>query len=429
MRLNAPVSLALLAGPEIPLRVPFQSGNDGDLPLVTPDALRALITTDHLLGGSQVLEDLAYSTPERNRVFASPAHNATVNFLYDTLAAYGNYYSVSYQPFLALYLGGNASLTVGGANQDARLMAFTPPVKHLIHRSWSQAAGQALVDAIAGGAEVLGNLIVNSILQWRTTYNVIAQTRGGNQDNVLVLGGHSDSVEAGPGINDNGCGSIAILDVAIALTSFSVNNAVRFCWWSAEESMLQGSFHYVSSLEPVELAKIRLYLNFDMIASPNYIYGIYDGDGSRCGRPGPSGSAEIEALFEQYFAEEGLNYTATRFGNSDNIAFTSSNIPAGGVFTGASRIKTEEEFAAFGGQAGVAYDKNYHGPGDNVTNLNMGAFQVNTEAIAYAVATYATSFDSLPPRDVPVEKRWDPEEENLRSRRTGRINGRDVVER
>jgi carboxypeptidase Q len=84
----------------------------------------------------------------------------------------------------------------------------------------TQATGQALVDAITGGAELVGDLSVDAILENRTTYNVIAQTKGGNQDSVLALGAHSDSVEAGPGINDDGSGAIGILDVAIALTKF-----------------------------------------------------------------------------------------------------------------------------------------------------------------------------------------------------------------
>jgi Zn-dependent M28 family amino/carboxypeptidase len=97
---------------------------------------------------------------------------------------------------------------------------------------------------------------------------------------VIHLGAHSDSVAAGPGINDNGSGSIGILEVAIQLAKFTINNAVRFSWWAAEEEGLLGSAAYVASLSQEELDKIRLYLNFDMIASPNFKYGIYDGDGS-----------------------------------------------------------------------------------------------------------------------------------------------------
>jgi carboxypeptidase Q len=115
------------------------------------------------------------------------------------------------------------------------------------------------------------------------------------------------------------------------------------------------------------LDKIRLYLNFDMIASPNYVYAIYDGDGSAFGVTGPPGSAEAEHLFQDFFTvEERLPWTATEFdGRSDYGPFLDAGIASGGLFTGAEGIKTAEEAAIFGGDAGVAYDINYHGVGDN----------------------------------------------------------------
>lgn len=151
-----------------------------------------------------------------------------------------------------------------------------------------------------------------------------------------------------------------------------------------------------------------------MIASPNYKYGIYDGDGSAFNVSGAPGSAEAEKLFQDYFTNDaGLKYVPDSFdGRSDYAPFQDAGIPAGGLFTGAEGIKTEEEQALFGGKAGVAYDVNYHAEGDNVGNLNMDAFIQNAKAIAHAVATYGRSFASLPPRAVPramkrVEKEKD----------------------
>ena len=188
--------------------------------------------------------------------------------------------------------------------------------------------------------------------------------------------------------------------MAIQLAKYSVNNAIRFVWVAAEEFGLLGSTFYVASLSDAEKAKIRLNLNFDMIASPNYHYGIYDGDGSSFNLTGPPGSAEAEKLFQDYFTNDaGLKYVPEPFdGRSDYGPFLDAGIAAGGLFTGAEDIKTEEEVALFGGKAGVAYDKNYHGAGDNVANLNMDAFIQNTKAIAHAVATYGRSFASLPPK-------------------------------
>ena len=230
----------------------------------------------------------------------------------------------------------------------------------------------------------------------RSTFNVLAQSRTGDQDNVLMLGAHADSVPEGPGINDDGSGSIANLEIAKQLSNYSTTNAVRFGWWSGEEQGLLGSTYYVSQLSSAEASKIRLYLNFDMVASPNYIYAIYDGDGSAFNLSGPAGSAEAEQFFEEYFQANNLPSEPTAFdGRSDYGPFLDAGIAAGGLFTGAEENKTEEQASLFGGTAGVALDPNYHTAADNVTNLNLDAFLVNTRAIADAVGVFGQSFDRL----------------------------------
>ncbi|KAL8880194.1 MAG: hypothetical protein Q9192_008069 [Flavoplaca navasiana] len=445
------------------------------LPLVQSNLLRRVLLRSNLLAKAQILEGFAYATPERNRVFGSPGHNATVNYLYDQIAALSDYYTVELQPFVELYTAGNASLKVAGVDQGAALFTYSPSGQFvqplitvanngcvaadypaavsgkiaLISRGTCEfglksalagaagavaaviydnvdgpvfagtlgaaerpegplvptagitlANGTALKNQLSGNTTLSADLNVISIRENRTTYNVIAQTKGGDPNNVLVLTAHTDSVNEGPGINDNGSGTIGILEVAIQLAKYSVNNAIRFVWVSAEEFGLLGSTYYVAQLSDAEKAKIRLNLNFDMIASPNYKYGIYDGDGSTFGVAGAPGSAQAEKLFQDYLTNDaGLKYVASEFnGRSDYAAFQDVGIPAGGLFTGAEGIKTPEEVALFGGQAGVAYDKNYHQAGDNVGNLNMDAFIQNDKAIAHAVATYGRSFESIPPR-------------------------------
>jgi Zn-dependent M28 family amino/carboxypeptidase len=260
----------------------------------------------------------------------------------------------------------------------------------------SQAAGEALV-AGAGDTTVTLTTTAKDI----TTYNIIAQTKAGDQDNVIHISGHSDSVAAGPGINDNGSGSISILETAIQLTNYTVNNAVRFSWWTAEEEGLLGAEFYVKALNQTEKDKIRLMLDFDMMASPNFAYQIYDGDGSAYNLTGPAGSAEAEAEFDHYFDDiVKLPHTEIEFdGRSDYGPFLEAGIAAGGIACGAEGIKTEEEFKMFGGAAGVPYDVNYHEDGDNANNLNYEAWIVMTRAIAHTTATYARSFESIPPRN------------------------------
>lgn len=263
----------------------------------------------------------------------------------------------------------------------------------------SQAAGEGLVALLEIGTEVIVDMTTTA--KDVTSYNIIAQTKGGDQDNVIHIGGHSDSVAAGPGINDNGSGSISILEVAIQLMRFSVNNAVRFSWWTAEEEGLLGSEFYVKSLSQAEKDKIRLFLDFDMMASPNYAFQIYDGDGSAFNSTGPPGSSEAEAEFTHYFRDIAkVNHTEIEFdGRSDYGPFMEAGIAAGGIACGAEGIKTQEEFEMFGGAAGVPYDVNYHEDGDTTNNLNYEAWIQMTRAIAHVTATYARSFDSLPPKN------------------------------
>ncbi len=186
-------------------------------------------------------------------------------------------------------------------------------------------------------------------------YNVLAESKQGDPNNVVMAGAHLDSVEQGPGINDNGSGSAALLEVAEQMAKTKPRNMVRFAWWGAEEAGLVGSTEYVSGLSQAELDRITLYLNFDMIGSPNHVYFVYDGDNSDGvgAGPGPAGSAQIEKTFERYFNSVGLPFKGTDFsGRSDYGPFIAAEIPSGGLFTGAEGVKTAEEAAIWGGTAG-----------------------------------------------------------------------------
>ncbi|KAJ4369751.1 hypothetical protein N0V83_005514 [Neocucurbitaria cava] len=272
--------------------------------------------------------------------------------------------------------------------------------------SVSQEVGTGYVESITGGANITATIDVLTDIQNTSTYNVLATTKGGDQNNKLALGAHTDSVLAGPGINDDGSGTVGILEVAKALSKYEINNAVTFGFWAGEEEGLLGSTYYVANLPANESAQIRGYLNFDMIASPNYVHAIYDGDGSAFNISGPPGSAEIEAFFENYFTSAGQNFTATAFdGRSDYGPFLEVGIPSGGTFTGAEELKTEEEAVAFGGEAGIALDPCYHSACDNVTNLDLGTFELHGKAIAAAVATYSTSWEGFPARNTTVLRR------------------------
>jgi Zn-dependent M28 family amino/carboxypeptidase len=152
----------------------------------------------------------------------------------------------------------------------------------------------------------------------------------------------------------------------------------------------------VAELSESELDGIEMYLNFDMVGSPNYGLFIYDGDGSGFGLSGPDGSDEIEALFERYYAERDIPSEPTEFsGRSDYQAFINNGVPAGGLFTGAEGIKTEAQAEKWGGTAGIAYDPCYHQACDTIDNLSHDALDVNADAIAYVVFLYASGKEAI----------------------------------
>jgi Zn-dependent M28 family amino/carboxypeptidase len=229
-----------------------------------------------------------------------------------------------------------------------------------------------------------------------TTSNIIAESKHGDPNNVIMAGAHLDSVPEGPGINDNGTGASALLEIAQQMAKLRLPNKLRFAWWGAEESGLVGSTYYVNNLPPAGLNKIEMYLNFDMIGSPNYGLFIYDGDGSAFGLVGPEGSDDIEALFERYYAERNIPSEPTAFtGRSDYQAFILNGIPAGGLFTGAEVPKTEAQVAKWGGTADVAYDPCYHQACDTIANVNQKALRINSKAIAYVTYLYATGWEEI----------------------------------
>ena len=263
----------------------------------------------------------------------------------------------------------------------------------------------ALSTTYARGVEFSGiagltmRLFANVSRDPATTENLIAESSGGDPDNVIMAGAHLDSVAAGPGINDNGSGSSALLEVAEQMANAKpLTNKLRFAWWGAEEDGLVGSTFWVNDRLTDEdgLDDIELYLNFDMVASPNYGLFIYDGDGSGFGLEGPPGSADIEALFETYYADRNIPSEPTAFdGRSDYQAFILNGVPAGGLFTGAEVPKTAAQRTKWGGFAGVPFDPCYHEDCDTIENLSLEALDINSDAIAYVTFLYATGAEVI----------------------------------
>ena len=236
----------------------------------------------------------------------------------------------------------------------------------------------------------------------RTTRSVIAQTTTGRTDEVVLSGAHLDSVPEGPGINDDGSGVAANLEIALRLGAAApVTNAVRFIWFGAEEEGLIGSQQYVQGLSADRRRDIALMLNSDMIASPNAGYFVYDGDGSDPGstETAAAGSPTIERLLVDRLASMGVPAQGTPFnGDSDYGPFVEAAIPSGGVFTGDAPSKTPEQAALWGGRAGVPFDVCYHRACDTTSNIDRVAYGRMLNALAFGIGSFATDLAGLPPR-------------------------------
>ncbi|TDC54450.1 M20/M25/M40 family metallo-hydrolase [Actinomadura sp. KC345] len=259
------------------------------------------------------------------------------------------------------------------------------------NRAHGRPGYRASLDYVKGRLDAAGFQTTIQSFGYRgaTGYNLLADWPGGDTNDTLMIGGHLDGVTAGPGINDNGSGSAAILETALAVARAGLqpDRHLRFAWWGAEELGLIGSTYYVNNLSSAERSRIGGYLNFDMVGSPNAGYFAYDGDGSS-GSGGPAGSAEIERVLRSHFTAIGVPVQDTAFdGRSDYGPFIRVGIPAGGLFTGAEGRKTSRQAQLWGGQASVAFDRCYHAYCDTTANISDTALDRNADAIANAVWT------------------------------------------
>jgi len=243
----------------------------------------------------------------------------------------------------------------------------------------------------------VANISVSFSIQSKTTetMNVIADMKVGRADSVIVVGSHLDSVPAGPGINDNGSGSALNLELALQLATSTyqkkIKNKIRFCWFGAEEVGLLGSNFYVYNLNATNqtaLHEIAVNLNFDMVGSPNFIRGVYNGTNVN-----NTGAAVVQREFERFYNSQSIAIQITPFddpGRSDYAAFLAMKIPAGGLFTGAEVVKSIEERGIFGGMAGASFDPCYHQACDTVQNINQGVLLDMAQGAAHVLEVFAT---------------------------------------
>lgn len=246
------------------------------------------------------------------------------------------------------------------------------------------AATDAVGKALGGTGRINVTVSVRAETPTRTLRNVIAESPGGDALDIVMAGGHLDSVIDGPGINDNGSGVSTLLEIAEEISMSQPENKIRLAFWAGEEYGLLGSRHYVDELTSLERSDIAVYLNFDMVASPNYVPLVYDNTGA------PEGSELVTDLFMKYFSAHGSEgQKIDLVGRSDHYAFEQSGIPVGGLFSGAEEIKTDAQAAQFGGEAGQPLDACYHQGCDDLSNINRAGLDELSNAAANVIATLA----------------------------------------
>jgi hypothetical protein len=221
-------------------------------------------------------------------------------------------------------------------------------------------------DAVhAGTAPPVMNISIRAIVNPNADdYNVIAESKGGDPNHVLVVDAHLDAIY-GAGMLDNASGSAAILDIAQKMKNVKPRNKLRFIWFGGEELGLLGSTYYVNNLSPDQLARIRYDLDADVMATPNYSIGILDP-----AAPDLFGRTVTTTFPEQvyqpstvsrdqsikYFDSIGRNHILFSPVGTDAFNFNAAGIPASGMLTGQDCCKTQEEVDLFGGHLG-----NYEG--------------------------------------------------------------------
>jgi Zn-dependent M28 family amino/carboxypeptidase len=195
--------------------------------------------------------------------------------------------------------------------------------------------------------------------------NVLADLPGATKGAPILLGAHLDSIESGPGINDNGSGVAALLELAVEARKLGSKpkRPVRFAFWAGEEAGEFGSRAYVNSLEnPID--DIAAVVNLDMVGSPNPEPFVYEGDGT------------IEQALSDALRDEGLDPVSVDLeGRSDHAPFQEAGIPTGGLYTGADEPARD----------GRPHDNCYHRACDTIDNVDLEMLEQMADALASAV--------------------------------------------
>ncbi|KAI0180157.1 hypothetical protein GGR52DRAFT_587742 [Hypoxylon sp. FL1284] len=339
------------------------------------EELSTLIEPDSLLKHLEVIQGFA-DRGNGSRLAGSLGHRLTIGYIQDYLRSLGYY--VETQPVGSeVQVHSTATLDVKGENISMDAMAWSPDYT---------ANNIPVVLVNASGCDV-----VDYSMGLDGGIALVTSGEYGDKENTLLVGTHTDSVNSSAGINDNASGIASLLEVATRLSKFRTKSTVKFAFWTASEPCQLGSKYWLDSIYPEELDQVKLYLDVNMVGSPNGALKVYRGGDKKDNRVGN--------VLEDGFQAQGISPMIAEISKrSDYTPFLEARVPFNGLFSGADGYKSKEEADRFGGQADEPYDPNYHGVGDNLQNINATTLLMNTKALAHAVGVYGNSSDVKPRR-------------------------------
>lgn len=159
-----------------------------------------------------------------------------------------------------------------------------------------------------------------------TSRDVLAVIEGTEKpEESIVITGHFDSLNIGPGAWDNATGSAALMGLYHYFLANPPKRTLRFVWCGSEEQGLLGSKAYIEQHEDL-IPQIKFCFNFDMcgtILGPNMIF--------------VTGDKNLEDFADQFCREVGYSADLrTCVHSSDSAPFCDKGIPALGLSRGTS---------------------------------------------------------------------------------------------
>ena len=209
----------------------------------------------------------------------------------------------------------------------------------------------------------------------RTVHNVIAELRGAEKpDELVIVGAHLDSWDFAQGAADNAAGCGAVMEAARLLVASGVTpkRTIRFVLWTGEEQGLLGSKAYVKA-HAGELSKISAV--FVMDSGTNPVVGL-------------TGTGAMRADLERVFAPVAMLDAKTPFA----LSFVDALAQPSDCCTKPAQPST----ATCTGGAASCGDAAGSCPSDHTPFLQVGvpAFLFEQRGPADYARTHHTEFDT-----------------------------------